>query len=120
MANGEIIYKYPHIQPAVESSPFRDIYFDRYLKDDSTFVRNGNYTYIFILSGIGILLLLTGLVNYLNIHSVVMTRRNRELGMKKVFGAEGYRVFILLLTLIYQVYRAGVEPPADVVIQCAG
>jgi hypothetical protein len=77
--------------------PYRDIYFDRHLKDYSTFGRNGNYTYIFILSGIGILLLLTGLVNYLNIHSVVMTRRNRELGMKKVFGAEGYRVFIQLL-----------------------
>jgi ABC-type antimicrobial peptide transport system permease subunit len=76
--------------------PYRDIYFEKHVKDYSTFA-HGNLTYVFILSGIGILLLLTGLVNYVNINSVVMTRRNRELGMKKVFGAEGYSIFIQLL-----------------------
>jgi ABC-type antimicrobial peptide transport system permease subunit len=75
--------------------PYRDLYFDRQNDNNPVFAR-GNITYVFILSGIGILLLLTGLVNYVNINSVVMTRRNRELGMKKVFGAEGYRVFIQL------------------------
>ncbi|MDR1169657.1 MAG: ABC transporter permease, partial [Prevotellaceae bacterium] len=73
--------------------PYKDVYFAKHISGFA----HGNRTYIFILSGIGILLLLTGLVNYVNINSVVMTRRNRELGMKKVFGAEGYRVFIQLL-----------------------
>jgi ABC-type antimicrobial peptide transport system permease subunit len=76
--------------------PYRDIYFEKHVKDYVGFA-HGNLTYIFILSSIGILLLLTGLVNYINIHSVVMTRRNRELGMKKVFGAEGYKIFAQLL-----------------------
>ncbi|MDR1170025.1 MAG: ABC transporter permease, partial [Prevotellaceae bacterium] len=76
--------------------PYGDIYFEKHIANFVGFA-HGNLTYIFILSGIGILLLLTGLVNYINIHSTVMTRRNRELGMKKVFGAEGYRIFIQLL-----------------------
>jgi ABC-type antimicrobial peptide transport system permease subunit len=75
--------------------PYRDLYFDRQ-NGNPDFAR-GNITYVFILSGIGILLLLTGLVNYVNLNSVVTTRRNRELGMKKVFGAEGYRVFLQLI-----------------------
>jgi hypothetical protein len=76
--------------------PYRDIYFEKHIKDYIGFA-HGNLMYIFILSSIGILLLLTGLVNYINIHSVVMTRRNREFGMKKVFGAEGYKIFAQLL-----------------------
>ncbi|MDR1340745.1 MAG: ABC transporter permease, partial [Prevotellaceae bacterium] len=76
--------------------PYRDIYFSN-VRDHFDFLIRGNSVYVFILSGIGILLLLTGLVNCINIHSVVMTRRNRELGMKKVFGAESYRIFIQLL-----------------------
>jgi hypothetical protein len=76
--------------------PYRDIYLEKHVRDFSNFA-HGNLMYVFILSGIGILLLLTGLVNYANINSAVTTRRNRELGMKKVFGAEGYRIFIQLL-----------------------
>jgi ABC-type antimicrobial peptide transport system permease subunit len=76
--------------------PYRDVYFEKHVESYSVFT-HGNLTYVFILTGIGILLLLTGLVNYANINSVVMTRRNRELGMKKVFGAEGYSVFIQLI-----------------------
>jgi ABC-type antimicrobial peptide transport system permease subunit len=75
--------------------PYRDIYFDRHINGED--FAHGNLMYIFILSGIGVLLLLTGLTNYVNIHSVVMTRRNREFGMKKVFGAGGGTVFIQLL-----------------------
>jgi ABC-type antimicrobial peptide transport system permease subunit len=77
--------------------PYRDIYLEKHVKNLSAPFAHGNITYVFILSGTGILLLLTGLVNCINISSVVMTRRNRELGMKKVFGAEGYRIFIQLL-----------------------
>jgi ABC-type antimicrobial peptide transport system permease subunit len=95
--------------------PYRDIYFEKHIKDYAGFA-HGNLMYIFILSSIGILLLLTGLVNYINIHSVVMTRRNREFGMKKVFGAEGYHIFaqllienltVIILSLILAFWLAG-------------
>jgi ABC-type antimicrobial peptide transport system permease subunit len=83
--------------------PYGDIYFEKNIKDTSgnsgkhSIFAHGNLIYIFILSSMGILLLLTGLVNYINIRSVVMMRRNRELGMKKVFGAEGFKIFTQLL-----------------------
>jgi hypothetical protein len=72
--------------------PYKDIYFN---KIGGRFLY-GNFTYIFILSNIGILLLLIGLVNYINIHTVVMIRRNRELSMKKVFGAGDGRILFQL------------------------
>ncbi|MDR0725841.1 MAG: ABC transporter permease [Prevotellaceae bacterium] len=85
--------------------PYKDVYFNKH-----TFgFLHGNIVYISILSGIGILLLLIGLVNYINIHSVVMLRRNREFGMKKVFGAGSGRIFVqlfvenLLLTVVASV-----------------
>jgi ABC-type antimicrobial peptide transport system permease subunit len=76
--------------------PWKDVYFDRQVTSYSGFT-HGNLTYVFILLSVGVLLLLVGLSNYLNIQSVVMTRRNRELGMKKVFGAEGYKIFLQLM-----------------------
>jgi ABC-type antimicrobial peptide transport system permease subunit len=76
--------------------PYKQVYFDRYTTSFSVFA-HGNPTYVFVLSGIGALLLLVGMVNYLNIQSVVMTRRARELGMKKVFGAGGGRVLAQML-----------------------
>jgi ABC-type antimicrobial peptide transport system permease subunit len=76
--------------------PCREVYFDRQISDYGLFV-HGNLTYVFILMSIGVLLLLIGVVNYINIHSVVMMRRNRELGVKKVFGAGGFTIFMQLL-----------------------
>jgi hypothetical protein len=76
--------------------PYGDIYFDA-SQTNYFDAAHGNRTYVFVLSSIGVLLLLIGLANYVNIHSVVMTRRNRELGMKKVFGAEGFKIFTQLL-----------------------
>jgi ABC-type antimicrobial peptide transport system permease subunit len=76
--------------------PYRDVYFDRQVGDYLGFL-HGNRTYVFILSAVGILLLLTGVVNYINIYTVVILRRNREFGLKKVFGAEGRLVFAQLL-----------------------
>jgi ABC-type antimicrobial peptide transport system permease subunit len=75
--------------------PYRDVYLDKHINDFDIFA-HGNITYIFILSSIGVLLLLIGLVNYINIHYVVMIRRNKELSMKKIFGAGGLRIFIQL------------------------
>ncbi len=43
-----------------------------------------------------ILLLLVGIFNYVNLHTVVMLRRAREFGIKKVFGANGKTIFLQL------------------------
>jgi ABC-type antimicrobial peptide transport system permease subunit len=76
--------------------PYKDIYFDNVIDKYSTY-RHGNYMYIFILSAVGGLLLLTAIINYVNIHAVIIRRRSREFGMKKVFGAGGLQIFMQLL-----------------------
>jgi ABC-type antimicrobial peptide transport system permease subunit len=76
--------------------PYRDVYFEENVTSYSTF-EHSNYMYVLILSAVGALLLLTGLVNYINIYTVVVLRRNREFGMKKVFGAEAYKIFYQLI-----------------------
>ncbi|MDR2026507.1 MAG: ABC transporter permease [Prevotellaceae bacterium] len=75
--------------------PYRDVYFAKNISGYGLSSR-GNRTYIFILTATGVLLLLTGLANYINIYSVMMIRRNREFGMKKVFGAGGGVIFVQL------------------------
>jgi ABC-type antimicrobial peptide transport system permease subunit len=77
--------------------PYKDVYFDKEINDYSGFKR-GNYMYLLILSIVGGLLLLIGIINYINIYTVVILRRNREFGMKKVFGAEGYKIFSQLFS----------------------
>jgi hypothetical protein len=76
--------------------PYKDVYFDNTI-DVFSIYEHGNYLYVFILLMIGVLLLLTGLVNYMNIHAVIIRRRSREFGMKKVFGAGGFDIFMQLL-----------------------
>jgi ABC-type antimicrobial peptide transport system permease subunit len=75
--------------------PYKDVYFENNIL--YSLYENGNFRYVIILSVVGILLLLIGTVNYINIYTVVILRRNREFGMKKVFGAEGFKVFYQLL-----------------------
>ncbi|MDR2383148.1 MAG: ABC transporter permease, partial [Prevotellaceae bacterium] len=84
--------------------PYKDIYFSKDIR--SYIFAHGNAVYTFILLGIGILLLLIGLVNYTNVHAVVMLRRGKEFGVKKIFGASSGNIFAqlfvenLLLTVV--------------------
>ena len=73
--------------------PFAKVYFGR----SSTVYRQGNYNYVTVLLAVGALILIVGIINYINIITVVVLRRGRELGIKKVFGAGGNNIFIQLL-----------------------
>lgn len=59
-------------------------------------IKRGNRTSLNILTIVAVLLLLVGVFNYVNLHTVVMLRRAREFGVKKVFGANGKTVFLQL------------------------
>ena len=59
-------------------------------------VLRGNQTSLNILTVVAILLLLVGIFNYVNLYTVVMLRRAREFGVKKVFGANGKTIFLQL------------------------
>ena len=53
-----------------------------------------NMTYIYLLSGIALLLFLVGILNFVNIYMVLMMTRSKEYGIKKVFGLQGFPLFV--------------------------
>ncbi|MDR1919795.1 MAG: ABC transporter permease, partial [Tannerellaceae bacterium] len=74
--------------------PYRDVYFGKEIND--TFFKHSNYLYVIVFLVVGFLLLLTGLINFISIYTVVSLHRGREFGLKKVYGASGWQVFIQL------------------------
>ena len=56
--------------------------------------RHTNMTYIYLLSGVVLLLFLVGVLNFVNIYMVLMMTRSKEYGIKKVFGLQGFPLFV--------------------------
>ena len=54
----------------------------------------GNKQQLGILTGVCCLLLLTGLLNFINLYLVAMLRRGKEYGLKKIYGAGGSKLFV--------------------------
>ncbi len=54
----------------------------------------GSYSHVFILSGLCLLLLLMGIINFINIYLIFMLMRGREYGIKKVFGSNRTTLFL--------------------------
>ena len=87
--------------------PLKELYMDTQvglMGMKGSIFNNGNYKNVLVLSAV-VLLLVIGFFNYANIYTVLMLNRAREFGMKKVFGANGWKIFAqiwmenLLLTL---------------------
>lgn len=57
---------------------------------------HGSRSHIALLSGVCLLLLLSGVLNFVNIYMVSMMKRSREYGLKKVFGISGRSLFAQL------------------------
>lgn len=76
--------------------PLDKLYMDKAVDKGVNTFRQGNPDSLKILSFVAILLLLIGLFNFIHISSVVIIKRGRELGMKKVFGARPAQLFIQL------------------------
>ena len=79
--------------------PVKEIYWDSSLSlEESSMLFSGSYSHLAILAGIGLMLLLTGILNFVNIYLVAMLRRGKEYGVKKVFGAKGKELFLQIWT----------------------
>ncbi len=76
--------------------PLKDFYFNTTI--DDMWTKHGNMQNIIVLSIIIVLSLGVGLFNYTNIHTVLTLKRGREFGIKKVFGAGRWQVFVQLWT----------------------
>lgn len=72
----------------------KDIYWDGSLTDrEPTMFLSGNRSHLIILSGVCLLLLLTGILNFINLYLVALLRCGKEYGLKKVFGVCGRTLF---------------------------
>lgn len=78
--------------------PLKDNYFDDSVNRFTDSFQQGNFGNIMILSGVAFLILLVGIFNFINIYTVLMLKRARELGMKKVFGAKATQMLVQLLS----------------------
>lgn len=74
--------------------PLKDFYLNKQAFSKS--VLQGRPDVLRLLGLVAGLILLVGLLNYMNLYSVVMLKRGRELGMKKVLGAGKGQIFLQL------------------------
>lgn len=75
--------------------PVKDIYWDSSLNwRASQIFSPGTYSHLLILSGVCLLLLLIGILNFINFYLISMLHRGKEYGLKKVFGAKGKNIFL--------------------------
>ena len=81
--------------------PVSQLYWNKELAaagDDSEMWHYSSRSHILILMGVCFLLLLSGILNFVNIYLVFMLRRSKEYGVKKVFGVQGRTLFMQLWT----------------------
>ena len=76
--------------------PLKKFYFDKQIRCYYDACQKGNHSHIVILSIVAMLLLIVGVFNFVNIYTVLMLKRAREFGMKKVFGANIRQVAVQL------------------------
>ena len=60
--------------------------------------RQGNLRYLRLLAGVAVLLLLVGMLNFVNLYMVLMMKRSKEYGIKKVFGLHRLPLFAQIYT----------------------
>ena len=75
----------------------KDLYFNQpnnTRENDKAFLTFGSPDYLGILSIVAALLLLVGVMNFINLYMVYMMKRTKEYGIKKVFGLQKWPLFV--------------------------
>lgn len=90
--------KYSHIGllARYQLFPLNELYFNTSISliREEEILQKGNRGSIMILSVVAVLILFVGLFNFINIFTVVTLRRAREFGIKKVYGAKPWQIFM--------------------------
>ena len=76
-----------------EYIPWREIYYDHW-DEKMDILKLGNRTYERMLTGVIIVLLLIAIINFINLYMIYMMKRQKEYGIKKVFGLQGLPLFL--------------------------
>lgn len=91
MNDGNMRFRYRYI-------PWKDFYFEKSVADKyESIFRFGNRDYVLVLCGVVALLFIVGVMNFVNLYSVVMQKRRKIYGVKKVFGLSQRGLFTELL-----------------------
>lgn len=75
--------------------PLKDIHLDSDLTYEIE--PNGNRTYVYIFSVIGLFILLIACINYMNLSTARSYNRSKEVGMRKVLGASKQQLIVQFL-----------------------
>ena len=77
-----------------------EFYFDQTSTDEDTRLMRsqGNLRYLHLLAGVAVLLLLVGMLNFVNLYMVLMMKRSKEYAIKKVFGLHRLPLFAQIYT----------------------
>ena len=73
--------------------PLKEIYLDKSVSAYAKTFLRGNTDVLKLLALVSGLILLVGLFNYVNLYTVVMQKRGKELGIKQIFGASKKQIF---------------------------
>lgn len=73
--------------------PLKELYFNKTVRSTSAAFMRGNKDHVTVLSVVACMLLLVGIFNFINIYTVIVLKRAREFGVKKVYGASSLRIF---------------------------
>ncbi len=98
-------------KPLLHVTPLTDVYLKSNVSADWT--PEGDIRHVRMFSAIALLILLIACINYMNLATARSMSRAREVGMRKVLGAEGRQIFsqfigeALLLTAISLVLAVG-------------
>ncbi|NCC73848.1 MAG: ABC transporter permease [Sphingobacteriia bacterium] len=79
----------------LRSTPLTKTHFDGNYAAD---LPKGNITYIYILSAIGIFILLIASINYMNMATARSEKRAREVGIRKVAGAQRQQLIVQFIS----------------------
>ena len=89
------------LSQSIEFVTVKDLYFNK-PRNVKSFEKNclvfGSSDYLNILFIVAILLLFVGILNFVNLYMVYMMKRNKEYGIKKVFGLQKWPLFVQIWT----------------------
>jgi putative ABC transport system permease protein len=100
----------PQISTIVFLQPLNRVHLHSPFQYDYHNLNNGSITYIYVLSAVAFCLLLIACINFINLSTAQSNRRAKEIGVRKVHGADrknlvrqflGETVFFSFLSLIF-------------------
>lgn len=81
----------------VELQPLKDIHLRSHLEAEFNDTKNGDILYVYIFTGAAILILLIACCNFINLSTARSLNRSKEIGLRKVIGANRWQLIMQFL-----------------------